>query len=223
MSFAICALSWALLVGLVVRRRLRAAWSFPFYLLVTAVSGLLIVTAPDVFWNWHFWAATDVLQRCLQAALALEIAMKVFRPPLWAGRRRVRLLLGLILAATLCATLLAPVPAGGAFGITLLMERVSYGVAWMFAAFLVAVRYYGVPLDPLHRDLACGFALLMMLLAFNDGLKSVDRFFDLGAAVVAKTLYPCLLAAWNVSAWRPQAPEELSPHALRVLQPWRVP
>jgi hypothetical protein len=213
-------------VGIVRRRRVRACWSFAVYLAVTAAAFGLVSLAPGTFWTWPFYATTNALHAGLRVAIAFEVALQTLRPPLYAGRRRVRLLLSVILLGTLAAVVFYPRALRSAFDFTLLIESTSYGIGWMFGAFLLVVRYYRVPLDPLHRDVAAGFAILNLLVFYREALFALDPWFGLGTAagrdLITKTLYPCLMAFWNVSAWRRDEATAFSPAVERLLQPWRT-
>ena len=209
------------LAGLVARRRLRACLAFPAYLGSAVAGHALVVAAPDTFWNWEFWLTSDVVQTALRLGIAFEITFKTFRP-LPAGYRRMRVLFaGLTLAMALMVISGTHLPRS-AFDLTLVMARISYGISWLLAVFILAVAYHRVPIDPLHRDVAVGFGLLGLLVGFAEALSGLDPRLGLGRDVIAKSAYPCLLAAWCVSAWRRDEPTALSPRALRILQPWRA-
>lgn len=213
-------LATAALAGLVRRDRLRACRLFGVYLVVAAAGALLMAVFPGMFWTWEFYAATDVLQTSLRVGIALELSWRVFRPlPL--GPRRVGPALLLVLLASGLALAFYPKPIGNAFELAVFVDALSYGVAWLFGVFLLLTLYYGVPLDPLHRDLAAGFGAVSFLLVYQQPLTSLDPY--LGRDFVVKMLYPLLLAAWNVSAWRREDFGRLEAETVRVLQPWRVP
>lgn len=224
--FTIAILGTAACLGLVHRRRLRACVSFAGYLGVSAVGGLLVGLWPSVFWSWRFWVAVSALQATLRAGMAVEIAFKTFRPPLYVGRRRARLLMTLIALGTALSVASYSRAPRTALDWTLLVESLSYGIAALFTAFLLLVRYYRVPIDPLHRDIAAGSTLLSLLVYYSDTLYRIDPWFGLGTVagrdLITKTLYPLLLVFWNVSAWRRDAPPAFTPEVERVLQPWRT-
>lgn len=209
------------LVGLVARKRADACWSFPTYLL-TAVGGHALLAAwPATFWTWDFLLATDVLQVVVCAAIAVEIAVKTFRP-LPAGLRKVRWIFGAGTLLIALAIALYPGRLANTFDLTLVVARVSYGVSLLFAAFLGLTAYYYVPVDPVQRDIALGFVLLSVLAAFTQPLSTLDPIFGWGRDFVLKLSYPLLLAWWARRAWAEEEPTALSREAMQILQPWRV-
>lgn len=209
------------LAGMVTRRRIAACVSFPVHLSTDIVGRVLVLVWPDRFWTWDFVFWTDAVQVAVRAAIVLELTYKVFRP-LPEGLQHVRLMLALVLTGMVLAFLVYPPRATNAFEGTLVLQQVSYGVAFLFIAFLLVTWYHGVPLDPLHRDIACGFGALNFVLAFATALSEYDPAYDWGRYFIIKTAYPFLLAGWCVSAWRPDTPSRLSPRTMRILQPWRV-
>lgn len=199
---------------------------FLMYLSLTAAVSLLAGGLPSLFWTWSFWGASSAVQALFCVAVAFEIAFKTLRPPLYAGRRRVRFLLLVISLGTVAAVLFYPRSLRTAFDFALLVESTSYGIGWMFGAFLLLVLFHRVPIDPLYRDVAGGFAILNSLVFYREALFNLDPWFGLGTAagrdLITKTLYPCLLAFWNVSAWRRDEPTAFSPEVEEMLQPWRT-
>lgn len=187
---------------------------------------LLVAIYPSIFWTWSFWGVSSAFQALLRVAIAFEIAFKTLRPPLYAGRKRIRFLLLVISLGTTAAVLFYPRSLRTAFDFTLLVESTSYGIGWMFGAFLLVVLSYRVPIDPLHRDVAGGFGILNALVFYREALFNLDPWFGLGTAagrdLITKTLYPCLLVFWNVSAWRRDEPTAFSPEVEEMLQPWRT-
>ncbi len=216
-ALAVCALG-----GLLARGRWRACRSFGAYLASAALGHGLLLAWPQTFWTWPFMFWTDVVQLALSAAVALEIAFKIFRP-LPNGNRHMRLTLTLVLAAIALGLGLWATPVTDAFQGTLTMQQASYGITFLFVAILLVTRNYGVPVDPLHRDILVGFTLLRAVVAYAEALSAFDPAFAGGRYFVVKSAYPLLLLAWCVSAWRRDVPSRLSPLTLRRLQPWRTP
>ncbi len=210
------------LAGLARRGRLRASVSFAAYLASALAGHLLLVADPARFWSWEFLIVTDLIQAGLLGAIVCEIAHKTFRT-LPAGYRRVRRTLGAIglgvLASVASTTPLGANPAE----ISYLLERVSYGLGFLFLGFMVLVRWYGVPVDPLYRNIATGFAFVTMLVGCVSALAVVDPTPSLGPYFIVKTAYPCVLAWWALSAWREDDFGRLSHEAVRRLHPWRLP
>jgi hypothetical protein len=221
MAMAVALLASAALVGLWVRRRVRSSWLFPIYLGVAGAGSALVLARPATFWTWDFFAATDLLQAALTAGIAFEIAYRTFRP-LPVGFRRVRMAMLAVLLGLAVALVFQARPLVSAFDLAQVLERVSYGTSFLFLAFMLLTGYYGVPTDPLYRDVAAGFVFVNLVVGCASALAAFDPLFDLGRYFVSKTAYPCALAWWVVAAWRREDYGWLSPETVRYLQPWRV-
>lgn len=219
-SLAVATLAALALVGLVVRRKLDVCRLFPIYLLSAATGHALLASLPGVFWTWDFMALTDGVQVALRLGIAFEVAFKIFRAPLLVGRRRVRAMFALVTIGLSGAMLLYPWQHVDAFELTLAFGRVSYGVAVLFMVFLLVAFYYSVPIDPLHRAIASGFAFTSAVLAFGH-VFSLNA--GWGRHFVTILAYPVVMAGWAYCAWRRDSLAGLSPEALRVLWPWRAP
>lgn len=213
------ALAAITLAGLLVRGKARACVLFPVYLVSAALGHAVLIVFPAMLWNWAFWAGTDVVQTVLRLGIAFEVAFRTFGP-LPRGSRHIRVLFLAITLAILSAVVVYPREVTDAFELTLVVGRVSYGVAVMFTVFLLVVWYYGVPIDPLHRVVAAGFAVASALLAFAHVFSA---HYEWGRSLLTKTAYPLVLAVWAVSAWRRDSFAGLSPRSVRVLWPWRQP
>jgi hypothetical protein len=209
------------LAGLVKKYRANACWSFGAYLGATAAIDAALAAQPSRFWNWEFLLGSDVVQTTLGVACAFEVTFRTFRP-LPAGHakaRRALLILAVVMAALVAAY---PGPTARAFDWTLVVARVTYGVAFLFAVYLGLTAYYHVPVDPVHRDVAHGFVLLSLLVAFTHPLARLDPIMGWGRDFVVKFSYPLLLAWWARRAWAPEEPTALSREVMQAVQPWRV-
>lgn len=201
------------------RRRLSASRAFAVLLLSHLVNHALKVASPDRWWTWRFVLVTDWLQALIVILIALEIGFRVFRhlPP---GLRTLSILFRIVFAGLLVWLLLAAPGVLREEGVAQLkalrglIGRVFYGSAILFAAFLGLMSYYRLPLDPVHRDVAAGLGVFGILVALADmhvGNQDVFIFALHG-----------VFAFWVWSAWKPEEPTELSPEAMRFLQPWRA-
>lgn len=216
-SAATVLLAVAALAGLVVRRKLHVCLLFPVYLLSAALGHAALLAFPVALWNWQFWAATDVVQAALRLGVAIEIAIKTFRP-LPAAGRMLRLYFLVAIVAIAARVLLFPREFADAFELALVVGWISYGVAFLFTGLLLIVLYYAVPLDPLHRAIAIGVAVASAVLAFAHTIPAQDHW---GRAWLSATAYPLVLAAWTISAWRRDTWRGLSPASVDRLWPWR--
>ena len=214
------ALALAALAGLRRRSRVDACYSFAAYLATVVMSQALVGAWPSRFWTWDFWLATDVLQTGTHIACAAEVTFRTFRP-LPAGQARARRLFAVLVTATVAA-LAFPGPTTTAFDLTLLVSRFTYGVGFLFAAYLGLTAYYHVPVDPVHRDVAQGFVLLTMLVAFTHDLSYLDPIMGWGRDTIVKLTYPLLLLWWAQRAWAQEEATALPRASMEHLQPWRV-
>ncbi len=221
LSLTMAALAALAVMGLVVRGKLRACLAFPAYLGSAALGHSLVALLPATFWKWSFLAPTDALQAALRVAIALEIAHKTFGP-LPRGRARVSAWMAVVLFALVPVAALQPREIGDAFELARVIEPVSYGIAFLFLVYIGAVRFYGIPIDPLHRALATGFGVASVLVGCVSLLWRFDGVAGLGSDLIVKTAYPCLLAWWAWAAWRRDTFAGLSPVSLKRLHPWRT-
>lgn len=219
-SWLTAGLALAVLAGVVLRRKLGACRAFPVYLVTAAFGHVLIVVAPDIFWNWTFLSVSDALQTGLALTIAFEIADKTFRS-LPGGHRRITWVLGVMTFGLVLAVAFAPAWTGTAYDLARKLERVSYGTSFLFVGIMAFVVYHGVPMDPFLRALATGFGARGLLVGCVSLLWHFDPLFGAGRDFVVKTAYPTLLAWWVWAAWRHDRFEPLSHEAVRRLYPWR--
>lgn len=207
--------------GLAARYRASACWSFTAYLASTATIDGLLAASPSTLWTWPFLLATDILQTALRAACAVEITDRTFRG-LPGGRAQVRwILLGSALLI-LAAVAFWPGRTETAFDQTLVVARVTYGVAFLFVAYLRLTSYYHLPVDPVHRDVAIGFVVLSVLVAFTQPLSALDQVLGWGRDTLVKLSYLLLLLWWARRAWAREEVTALTREVMERLQPWRV-
>lgn len=225
LDVAVCVVTAVLAVttvtGLVVKGRAAASWFFVVYLTTVAPTYGLFVLWPERFWTWEFWLLTDVVHTGLRAAVAFEIGWKTFRR-LPVGKQRIRLMFAIVVVVTGTLVLVYPTAVPGAFGLTLVVARLSYGVAFLFGVFLLLTMFYGVPVDPVQRDIAVGFGLISLLMAFAAALSGLDPVMGWGRDFITKWTFPVVLAWWSRGAWGKEARTSLSRETMELLQPWRV-
>lgn len=212
------------LAGLLVRRRTAASLVLPVYLALLVVERPPMWFWPGTFYTWSYWLFTDLLEAALRFALALELLRLVLgRLPV--SRKVASTVTLAILGAALLLTLLAPELVAGPpewiyFQAAKWAWKATFAGGWLFAALLLLALWYGVPLDPLHRDVASGLVLWALLQAFSTDLAPLDLI--LGRQTLQRVVYTGVLLAWLRSAWSRDAPALLGPAAQRLLQPWRT-
>ncbi len=226
LSYACAALAMLALAGILRRGKVAASRTLPVYLLVLIAVRVPVWFWPERFYTWSYWLGTDLLEVVIRFALAVELLRLVFgRLPIGAARARA-LTLGVLLA-TFAAIMGAKKPAGSAaseiyYQATLLAAQATFAGGVLFVAMLALGLWYAVPIDPLHRDVAGGLALWTLLQAFPDELAMLDGALGLGRQALLRIVYLGMLLSWVLAAWRRSEAPQLSPPALRVLQPWRV-
>lgn len=210
----------ATLAGMLARGRARACFTFQAFLVCQLVIAVPTLIAPSTWWNWRWVLLTDAVEAILFVLVAVELVHKALRamPP---GLRLVSRLFTVILATTvLVLAILLPRlwdPETGAQVLKLartLIGGALYGSAFLFVAFIAAISYARVPIDPVHRDIAGGLGLW----AIFGALRSITS----GTYMFVAICMNAVLAYWAYKAWRPEESTALSRRALERFQPWRV-
>lgn len=219
------ALMGVTLAGLAWRRRMRAPATLPLYLLCGIVLRVPFVLWLERFYVRSYWLLTEVVCAGLGLALSVELALLAFR-----RLRLVRRWAGAVTAAVLVSilglfSLTAPAGAAdAAYGLaSWRASQAKLGAGWVCALTLVLASRFRVPLEPLHRDVAAGFTLWAFVQAWSTELAALDPILGLGRQGLQVVIYMGVLIAWAWAAWRRDPQSALSPTALRVLRPWRVP
>ena len=213
-----------LLVGVLARGRHRACLSFVLYVAAVVASSILIGMWPERFYVFDFYLLKEIVHNLLKFAVALELAYRTFRG--YPGAlSSARVLIGLVLVATLLVTLSAP-PVYGESDLTgELHARVLNGTIWLLTVIAVLILWYRIPVDPFHKAILTGF--VPYLLVFSIGMRAITEMgyveskpFQLAHAIA----YNVLVAYWNYAAWRTDpvrgvAPGELARQSARREQP----
>ena len=226
-SVASVAIALAAVAGQLRRRRVAAARFLFLYLLVAVATRPPVWLWPDRFYTWGYWLATDLLQTGLAMAAAVETNWLAFGH-LPSGRRRAAFLLALVAAAAFALVLAAPGPAGSSapavyYAGTALVARATLAAGALFAVFLGLSYWHLLPSDPFHLDVAGGFILWAILMAWGQQLVVLDPLLGLGRHALERLIHLGVLSAWAAAAWRRDDGSDLSPAALVLLQPWRRP
>lgn len=200
----------AALVGVIVRRRYAACYSFPVYLAAVLIPSALIALWPEHFYRKDFWLLKETLHTILRFAIALELAVRTFRyfPRAQETARRV---LFTVLSVT-CVVALAVPTAGGDYTTVVgrVLPRVLNGTIWLFTTIAVLILWYRLPVDPFHKAILIGF--VPYLLVFTVAMNALDAFgwrlrehLNYAPALA----YVALTAYWTYAAWRPStAPDQ---------------
>lgn len=219
-SFLAAGLAALAFAGLLLRRKAGVCRLFPLYLACASAGHVFMATWPEMFFNWTFIALGSTLQAALRLGIVYEITWRTFKP-LPRGFVRVGWLMVLVSLALVPVAASVPRDLGDAFDLWRAVERVSYGIAFLFLLYVASVRFYGIPVDPLHRALATGFGVVSVLVGCVSLLWRFDPWFGLGRDLIVKTAYPLLLTWWVVAAWRRDEFSGLSDESVRRLHPWR--
>lgn len=223
LSIANAMLASVAIAGLVARRRVGACTAFPAYLAVVVLGRLALWTWPAQLYGWRYWLATDLLQAVLGFAIALEFTHRAF-VALPAARARALRVQIVIAAAAGLAFVWTPIDWNGSLGelATVLVGRLAYARAWLFAGGLAVAYYHRVPLDRIHRDIAGGFVVWSLLMACNAQLEPLDGYLQVTRQTVASLVYPGVLLAWAAAAWARDEETAFPRELLLQLRPWRA-
>lgn len=205
--FAGIVLLAALFLGLVVRRRYRACYSFALYVPAVLLPQLLLLLWPHRFFRWDFWLLKETVHQVLKFAIALELAYRTFHafPGAQATARRV---LFAVVVVMYLGVLAVPAHRQADYATyTVLADqvfpRVLNGTAWLFTAIAALILWYRLPVDPFQKAILIGF--VPYLLTFTVGLNALH---SLGWGVresmawVHTAAYTVLEIYWNYAAWR---------------------
>ncbi len=186
------------LAGMAWRGRLSLSWSFTALLAVTAVSNRLVVWWPEVFFTRHFWARKELAFSALQALVVLDLCLAL---RYWPRARRVAVV---VVSFVIVATAIVLVATRPDYEARVLFARANIGVAWAYAALVLVVWWFRLPINPFHHQILIGSALqlsfsgVMMALIGWLGTSMFTYFSALDPAVYAATA-----GIWFLAAWRP--------------------
>ena len=216
----------AILIGIGVRRRTRAAGAFVGYLAVTLLSKLAHAGGAITPADWHPYLLEQVAQALLMLAVGIEIGARVFhRNVAPAGRAYtaravlVVVLLGLTAAIAWGRRLeAARTDADVYYALVDAERRVSATTVWVFlAVFGAADMRFHWPIDPYHRDIAigcCAYSASYYLFSPN---PAVPVQFPMSWPV---WLYTAILALWLRAAWRRDDFSHVAPRYRPYVFPW---
>jgi hypothetical protein len=218
----------AVLLGLIRDRHQRRVSRFlVVYLAFVVVGGLPLLLWRKQFHTWWYWLVTELVCASLALALAVDLLRLVLgRLPV--GRRRSALVTAIVLLAVWLSLLVAAGPPTSAsadwvyYQGSLRAAQAKCAAGILFVVLLALASRHGVPLDPLHRDVAAGFALWQLVHFFAEPLAVLDPFLGVGRQGFQRLIYTGMLIAWVQAAWRRDEASALSPAAARLLHPWRV-
>jgi hypothetical protein len=232
-KFTGAALTGAVLLGLLVRQRYRACYSFMLYIMVILIGDLLLAwgpkeLAPDNllfpflgefgFQSKRFWLAKEMTINLLRFAVAIELAYRTFRA-FPGARATARGVVFLLLMVTLVSVFLATpqvsaTPESGGFveiAVTRLQPRILNGSIWLLTGIAALILWYRLPVDRFHKAILTG--MVPYLLVFTVALNLLDSygFNEMRVTVnqVSLGAYLMLTVYWAWAAWAPfRAPAE---------------
>ena len=213
------ALAATALVGMFLRGRVAACWSFFAYLLVGVAANRLVVHFPERFFEFTFWSSKETVLHVLKILVAVEIWHRTF-----SSFPRARVRVGLALAGGLLAIAVAvrTLPTDLLLYDTLvgvLFPRQQAGVLMLFAVVVSAIGWHRVPLHPHHRAILVGFGACLPLSTFIAsfiGFQS-SELWQLRLRPFEQLAFVAASDWWAWTAWRPRVAP--SPIVSR-LQPW---
>jgi hypothetical protein len=203
----------ATLIGLYVRGRHRACWSFPVYLAVALVCNTLVSVWPETFYEYDFWQKKQAAYDILNLIIALELGARAFAhfPGALATARVVALF---VLTAS---TIVVTSTAAGSFNPEAAhydwLAGTSTASVWVFGAVALLVVWYRIPVDDMHRAILMGFVTYLALFTVGTGiLKHYGWQAHPAFWKVETAAYLLLVSLWAVAAWhREEEAPALSP------------
>lgn len=207
----------AILVGMVVRRRVGTCVSFTAYLALALLgAGCKMAGLVD----WTIWGTIAALQAGASLATALEVAARTYHHELPGARAALghRLLLGLALglvAVVAWARVPPPMTPGEAYDSLYELDRRLNALAGWLCAVVLAFSAYNWTLDAWHRDVLAGLLFYRLGFIVLSTLPLSPRW---PTWLFAMTLSWWLLAAWRRDERLPDWPSWL----IALVFPWRA-
>lgn len=215
----------AILAGIVIRRRVAAAVTFPVHLAFTLGSKLAHITGFIDPTKWLPSLTEQLVQSLLASAVAVEIGARIFHPHLPAGRAYAArgvlavLLLGLVAAISWGRRLAdARTDADVYYALVDAERRLAGTALYVFlAVFAVAILRFHWPIDPYHRDVAIGFGVyLSAVLLVSPAPYMLVRLPESWPV----WLYGAILLLWLRAAWRRDDFTRVAPRFRPLVFPW---
>lgn len=231
-----------ILVGLFLRRRFRACYSFVFYLMVILAGDLLLLLGPrhidqgswlfgllgaKGFYSRRFWLIHQATINVARFAVALELGYRTFRS--FPGARATARGVLLVLVTVTLVSVVAVTPQVSAIDpddqvnqiIGRLQPRVLNGTVWLLTGIAALILWYRLPVDRFHKAILIG--LVPYLLVFTIGLNAIDSHGWTDAARRARnyvdtSAYLLLLAYWVRAAWAPVRSPALAADPIPLLE-----
>ena len=218
----------AALLGLWWRRRGKASRFLAWYLAYGAAARVCVLIWPARTWAYVF--CTEVPCAFLALAMAAEMLVLVFGGLPLGRLRSSAIAAALLLVAWVTIMAWAPVQSAEVphsdqiwYQASQRMIQAKFTAGWLFMVVVALALYYGVPLDPLHRDVAQGYSTWIFIQIIPAAeLAVLDGVLHLGEASFQRLIYTGMLLGWVRAAWREDELPALNSEALRRLQPWRV-
>ena len=195
----------AALVGLFVRRRHTACYSFTVYLAVVFTCNCLVSFWPGTFWVYDFWIMKQAAYDILKLAIALELGARAVQafPGAAAAARLVALLV-------LCAALLLIGTTVGSFeGLRTWdwLTTTSTATIWVFAGVGMLVLWFRIPVTRMHRAILLGFVPYLAVFTVLTGLLQRHGWSAISWIGGSETVvYLFLVSWWCVSSWHREEP-----------------
>jgi hypothetical protein len=197
-----------LIAGLLTRGHYRREPVFLAYV----VAALTTNMAVGLWHRWDVWLIHQAVTAGLRFAVAIAVAVSVFRnfPGAVVTARRVTfMVLGLTLVAVLSLPAAQPTYTDI---VAVVIPRIANGTVWLFTAIAALVLWYRLPLSKLQKAILVGFAPYLLVFTVTMNLLSSVGWHVRAYVGYADTLaYLALLTYWSGVAWRAEAREALDP------------
>ena len=193
----------ALLVGIVVRGRIRLCWSFAVYVLAVLVGNTLVTVWPGRFYTPGFWVLKQGVYDLLKMAIALELARRALGAFPGALRTARKVLLAVLVLSTLLLGVLTP-----RSSYETLWEwqpSVATSAIWLLTATALLVVWYQIPIDDWPRAIMLGLApYLLVFVTLMGLLKRQGWEYRSELGILDSIAYGGLILFWAWAAWRPE-------------------
>lgn len=220
MSLLALAIAWSglaleltLLIGLVVRRRLRQCYTLPLLVLASMGSVLTTNLCPGCR-TWEFWIAKELAHAMLLLAVALELSWRAFRPVprawLWAR-------LAVIGSVGLGVVLVAAMPPGPVS--VRVVPWILAALAWLYTLLGLITLALKMPEEPLHRAILWGMSSYLMLYAATWGQAADDVTLP---NLLNPMMFLLVMGVLTWTAWRHGSDTSSGhPETVKWLWPWQ--
>jgi hypothetical protein len=191
----------AVLVGVLVRGRVRQCWAFPAYVVTVLLTNFVGSMWPERFHNPETWVIFQAAFDVLKLAVVLELSWRAFALFPGAMRNARLVLLIVLIASTLAIAVWTPPSSYNT--VWQFQPSIVTGTLWLLTALALLVVWYQIPVHDFQRAIMLGFApYLLVFVAALDILRRHGWSAVATASILDQSAYLALVAFWAWAAWR---------------------